>query len=228
MAVVSAESRQTELLVRFDIVERVVHWCIAGLFGVLMVTAVDLYFGSIFGITLPRHTIAQIHLWCGLALPLPLIVGLAVPWGQRLRHDVRRVSRWTRAELTSLTSPGQPRFRRDKFNPGQKLNALFVAASIPIMLASGAVLQWFRLFPVDIRTNATFVHDSFALAIFIVVVGHIVMAITHPDALRSMFGGTVSRSWARKHARGWLDEIETAASSTSEASAPRRDVVHTE
>jgi len=41
-----------------------------------------------------------------------------------------------------------------------------------VMLATGAMLKWFRFFPVDWRTGATFVHDVFAFAIFVVVAGH--------------------------------------------------------
>jgi formate dehydrogenase subunit gamma len=52
------------------------------------------------------------------------------------------------------------------------------------------------------------VHDVFAFAIFAVVIGHIIMALTHRDALRSMFTGWVSESWARKHAPSWLKEVQ--------------------
>ena len=64
---------------------------------------------------------------------------------------------------------------------GQKLNALFIGAAIVVMLVTGSIMQWFRFFPVPWRTGATFVHDVFALAIFVVVSGHIVVALTHRD-----------------------------------------------
>jgi len=38
--------------------------------------------------------------------------------------------------------------------------------------------------------------------------GHILLALTHRDALVSMFRGTVSAKWASQHAPRWLDEIE--------------------
>ena len=47
-----------------------------------------------------------------------------------------------------------------------------------------------------------------AFAVFAVVIGHIGFALTHRDALRSMFGGRVSRRWARTHAPAWLKELE--------------------
>jgi formate dehydrogenase subunit gamma len=196
-------------LLRFDRVQRGAHWLTAALFGVLMVTAIALYFGSFFGLVWPRHTIAMIHLWTGVALPVPIIVSLLGPWGRQMRRDVRRFNLWTREEIRWLRSWGVAPLEADKFNPGQKLNAIFIGAVIVIMLATGAMLQWFRFFPVTWRTGATLVHDAFALAIFVVVFGHIVMALTHRDSLRSIFKGWVSERWAARHAGAWLKE-ETA------------------
>lgn len=126
-----------------------------------------------------------------------------------MRRDVRRFSYWTRAEIRWLRAMGRAPLAADKFNPGQKLNALFIGAVIIVMLATGSMLQWFRFFPVPWRQGATFVHDTFALLIFIVVFGHIYMALTHRDSLRSIFKGWVSEKWAAKHAAGWLKELQT-------------------
>lgn len=196
------------MILRFDRVQRAAHWANAALFGALMVTAIPLYFGSFFGIVLPRHVIAEIHLWSGLALPLPLIISLLGPWGRQMRRDVHRFSYWTRQEIQWLRSIGKTPLEADKFNPGQKLNALFIGAVILVMLATGSVLQWFRLFPVPWRQGATFVHDGLAFLIFVVVFGHIVMALTHRDSLRSIFKGWVSEKWAASHAAGWLQELQ--------------------
>jgi formate dehydrogenase subunit gamma len=197
---------QTMKLLRFDRVQRSAHWANAILFFSLMFTAIPLYFGSFFGVVLPRHLIEMIHLWSGLALPIPIIVSLIGPWGTSMRRDVRRFNYWTRDEIRWLRTFGQSNLRADKFNPGQKLNAIFIGASILVMLVTGSMLQWFRFFSVSWRSGATFVHDLFAFAIFFAVIGHIAMALTHRDALRSIFKGWVTRSWAERHAARWLDE----------------------
>jgi formate dehydrogenase subunit gamma len=194
-------------VLRFDGVQRSAHWATAGLFAVLMGSALPLYFGSFFGVVLPRHTVAEIHLWAGIALPLPVVVALIGPWGARMRGDVRRVNLWTRDELTWLRRPETTSLAApDKFNPGQKLNAIFTGGAIVVMLASGSVMEWFRFFPVSWRTGATFVHDVFAFAVFVVVLGHIAFALSHRDAMRSMIKGWVTETWAARHAGGWLDE----------------------
>jgi formate dehydrogenase subunit gamma len=131
------------------------------------------------------------------------------PWGAQMRRDIRRINIWTSDEVRWLRFLGRSAPRvADKFNPGQKLNAIFVGGSIVVMLASGFILKWFGFFPVSWRTGATFVHDVLALAIFAVVTGHIVFALTHREAMRSMVKGWVSEAWAARHAPGWLRETK--------------------
>lgn len=206
VTVASATTRRVARVMRFDGVQLSAHWANAALFGVLMVTAIPLYFGSLFGAVLPRHLIEQIHLWSGLALPLPILISLLGPWGASMRRDLGRVNVWTREEVRWLRSLGRTPLEADKFNPGQKLNAIFTGAVIVVMLVTGSMLQWFRFFSVSYRQGATFVHDAFAFAIFAVVIGHIALAITHREALRSIFTGWVSERWAATHAPRWLKE----------------------
>ncbi|MCU1493500.1 MAG: formate dehydrogenase gamma subunit [Acidimicrobiaceae bacterium] len=199
----------TRHVIRFDRVERVAHWANAVLFGILMATALPLYFVQVENLVGRRALIAEIHLWSGVALPIPLIISLAGPWGARLRRDVRRINIWTAAEIRWLWSLGRKQLREaDKFNPGQKLNALFTAGAIVVMLGTGSILKWFRFFPVSWRTGATFVHDVFAATVFVVVFGHVGFALTHRDALRSMFKGWVTEAWANRHAKAWLRELK--------------------
>lgn len=193
-------------VVRFDAFERWAHWASAVLFTVLIVTAIPLYFGSLFGVMVPRFAVEQLHLWAGLALPVPVVAVLLTPGGRRLRRDVRRVNDWTIAELAWLRSWGREALEADKFNPAQKLNAIVVSASSVVLLVTGVILKWFNLVPVSWRGGATFVHDAFAWLLAIVVAGHVVMAVTHPEALRSMVRGRVSESWAARHAPRWLAE----------------------
>src|ERR1700739_4007573 len=122
--------REAVKILRFDVVQRSAHWANAVLFGALMFTAICLYFGSFFGIVLPRHVIEQIHLWCGLALPVPIIISMLGPWGRQMRRDIHRVSYWTRNEIRWLQSMGRTPLEADKFNPGQKLTALFIGVVI--------------------------------------------------------------------------------------------------
>ncbi|HUZ43105.1 MAG TPA: cytochrome b/b6 domain-containing protein [Acidimicrobiales bacterium] len=211
MTLPSAEPANSADLERFDLVERGLHWVNAGLFGVVMLTAVPLYIGSLAGIFGRRHLLVEIHVWAGVALPVPLLLALAGPWGRNLRDDLSRFNRWTKDDFDWLFSSARRlQARVGKFNAGQKLNAAFIGGSIVVMLATGSIMKWFSPFPNSWRTGATFVHDLLATAIFVVVAGHIAFALTHVDALRSSITGRVSRTWARRYAPAWLEEMERA------------------
>lgn len=208
----------TVRLLRFDRVQRAAHWANALLFGILIVTALPLYFASVERLVGRHALVAQIHLWAGIALPVPLVVSLVGPWGARMRRDLRRLNRWTVDELRWVRTLGRhERLEADKFNPGQKLNAAFVGGAIVVMLGTGVILEWFGLFPVSWRSGATFVHEVLSFVIVVVVVGHVVMALTRPESLRSMIGGWVSEGWAARCAPGWLAELRTTTPKTAVA-----------
>lgn len=200
-------------LLRFDGVQRAAHWANAGLSLVLVLTALPLYFPSVER-AVGRHVlVASVHVWAGIVLPVPVLVSLVGPWGARMRRDLRRFNRWTRGELEWMWRLGNvDKVELDKFNPGQKLNAVFVGGAIVVFLATGVVMKWFGLFPVGWRTGATFVHEVLAWLFVVVAAGHIVMALTHREMLRSMVHGWVTLSWAQRHARRWArEELDAAA-----------------
>lgn len=212
--VTAAQSKQRAVL-RFDRVERTVHWLNASLFLILIATGTALYFTPLIALVGRRRLIEQVHLYAGLSLPLPLLLGLAGSWGRGLRRDVGRINRWTEEDLLWLrglvnTASGRRqaarRPRLGKFNAGQKLNAAFVAGGGLVMLGTGALLRWYVPFPLSWRAGATFVHNWLAVIFVIAVVGHIAFALADREALRAMLGGRVSRAWAARHAPAWLDE----------------------
>ena len=205
------------MLLRFDRVERTVHWVNASLFLILILTGAALYFTPLIALVGRRNLIEQIHLYVGLSLPLPLLIGLAGSWGRILRRDVNRINRWSDEDMRWLRglvddasgrSRAGVRPRIGKFNPGQKLNAAFVAGGGLVMLGTGALLRWYVPFPLSWRAGATFVHNWLAVVFVILIVGHISLALADREALRSMFGGRISRAWAARHAPAWLAESE--------------------
>ncbi len=194
----------TPPLTRFDRVERAVHWTNATLVLILLVTGSCLYFGPLSALVGRRETLKTLHVLCGLALPIPVLLGL---FGRAFRADARRLGRLDDEDWKWLKSWGR-RGRVAKFNAGQKLNAAFVAGAIPVMLATGSIMRWFEPFPLSWRTGATFVHDWVFLALLVVVIGHIGKALADPTALKGMISGRVSRSWARRNRPRWLEELE--------------------
>jgi formate dehydrogenase subunit gamma len=64
------------------------------------------------------------------------------------------------------------------------------------------------------RTGATFVHDWFALAVGLLVIGHINYARRDPGSRRGMRTGSVTAEWAQAHHNAWFDEVTAAEDST--------------
>jgi formate dehydrogenase subunit gamma len=194
-------------LLRFDRVERTLHWVNATLFGILMLTGAALYAGPISAIVGNRLIVRNLHVYSGLLLPVPLLVAVVGRKGTRLRTDLGRLNRWSRDDARWFRRRHRAQVELGKFNPGQKLNASFIAGAAVVMIATGSIMHWFEPFPVDWRTGATFVHDWFALGIWVAVLGHIMFAVRDGDALDSMIGGTVPAAWARRHAPLWYEEL---------------------
>ena len=207
-------------LVRFDRVSRVVHWTTASLFGVLMLTGAALYAGPISTIVGQRDVMRTIHVIAGIALPLPLIIGVLGRYGVRLRDNISRLNRWTGEDRAWLHKRSRAAVRLGKFNPGQKLNSMFFGAAIVVMLGSGIMLKWFSIVPLDWRVGATFVHDWFTLAIWLSVGAHVLFALRDPIAMRGMRRGTVTARWARTERPVWYEE-ETGRSPDQADELPR-------
>lgn len=194
---------------RFSLAERIIHRTTAVLMIVCILTAAVLYNGSLSVPIGHRHLIELIHVYCGFALPVPMVLGLV---SVAYRADLHRLGGFSSADGHWLRS----RTRRDgtirvgKFNAGQKLNGALSSSSITVLLATGIVMYFVRLAPLPWRTGATLVHDWFSLALGLLVVGHIAFAMKDPQAREGMRTGWVTRQWARREHAAWLHEMTEA------------------
>jgi formate dehydrogenase subunit gamma len=196
---------------RFDRTERIIHWVNATLFVTLMLTGAVLYVGDLSALVGRRNVIKHIHVYAGLALPVPVLIGLLLRSGTAFRADVKRLSRWIPDDKRWWSRRTRDRAQLGKFNPGQKLNASFVAAAIIVMLATGSIMFWFHYFSDDWRTGATFVHDWFAFFIWMSVLGHIGFALRDPASLNAMVRGPVPEQWAIQKRPRWYVEVHDEA-----------------
>jgi formate dehydrogenase subunit gamma len=161
-----------------------------------------LYFGPLAIAVGRRHVIATIHLYAGLALPVPLLVGLG---SRAFRADLRLLNRFGVTDWEWIRSKDRRNGRVliGKFNPGQKLNAAFVAAAIAVMVGTGVILGWPDPWPLRYRQGATFVHDWLAAAVVVITAGHLIFAARDPTARLGMRTGFVPLAWARREHPGW-------------------------
>ncbi|MCK1823509.1 cytochrome b/b6 domain-containing protein [Streptomyces sp. XM83C] len=190
---------------RFTRAERWIHRTTAALMGVCVATAACLYLPQLAELVGRRELVVRLHEWAGLALPVPVLTGLA---SRAFRADLGRINRfgphdklWLRAALRRDKRPSSR--PAGKFNAGQKIYAAWIAGATLVMLGTGLMMWFTHLTPLMWRTSATFVHDWLALTVGIVLAGHIGMALADPEARRGLRTGTVGREWAEREHPLW-------------------------
>ncbi|MFJ6076305.1 cytochrome b/b6 domain-containing protein [Streptomyces sp. NPDC093065] len=199
-----AEQTTTDVR-RFSPAERWAHRTTALLMGVCVLTAASLYIPTFAQLVGRRALVVAVHQWSGVALPVPVLIGLG---SRALRADLGLLNRfgphdrrWLRAALRRDRRPSSR--PAHKFNAGQKLYAAWSAGATLVMLGTGLMMWFTGLTPLKWRTGATFVHDWLALTLGIVLAGHIGMAMADPEARRGMRTGSVARDWAKREHSLW-------------------------
>jgi formate dehydrogenase subunit gamma len=180
----------TRYVARFSRSERTFHWVNATFFLYLLGTGLVLYLPRLSSLVGRRPLVKDLHFWGGIGW----IAALAVV---ALLGDSRGLWR-TMRELETLDDR--------RFNPGQKVNAIFNAAITVLFVISGLLL-WLGERNTRFRLqNTVTLHDTLMYAALALLAGHLYLAVIHPatrHALRGMTRGTVSEEWARRHHPRW-------------------------
>ncbi|MFJ3233208.1 cytochrome b/b6 domain-containing protein [Streptomyces sp. NPDC086787] len=190
---------------RFTRADRWVHRATAALMGVCVATAACLYIPQLAVLVGRRALVVQIHEYAGLALPLPVLLGLSSRAFRATLGFLNRFGPHDRVWLRAALRRDKRRASRPagKFNAGQKVYASWIAGATVVMLGTGLTMWFTHLTPLEWRTSATFVHDWLALTIGVVLAGHIGMALADPEARRGLRTGSVSREWAEREHPLW-------------------------
>ena len=199
-------TRQPARVVRFTASSRWVHATTGVLTLACILSAFVLYNPVPANLLGNRHTLRTIHVWCGFALPVPLLLGLV---SKAYRSDLRRLNRFTDHDREWLRSSRRRKAQIPvgKFNAGQKLNGALSSGALAVLLLTGSVMYFTHWTPLSWRSGATFTHDWFALGLGLLVVGHISFAVRRPTAMRAMWSGSVPLAWARHEHPAWADEV---------------------
>lgn len=192
---------------RFTRAETWVHRSVNWLMGICVLTGACLYLPPLAEIVGRRRTLVTLHEYSGIAVPVPVLLGLVSRafrrdlgrLGRFFPHDWRwlRVALWRRRREPSLAG---------KFNAGQKLYAAFASGALLIMAGTGIIMWFPRLSPLQWRTGSTFVHDWLALGFAAVITGHVWFATKDPESRRGLRTGYVSHWWAHEEHPLWKPE----------------------
>ena len=175
---------------RFSCTERTLHWVNAAGFLTLLATGLVLWLPSLSVAVGRRPLVKDVHFWSGIGWVSALVL-------VALLGDRRGLLRTAR-ELERLD--------HDRFNPGQKVNAILSAAFCVLFLVSGLLL-WLGERDTRFRFASTVVlHDAVTLGALALLAGHLYFAVLNPatrHSLRGITRGTVDEHWARVHHRRW-------------------------
>lgn len=195
-----------DTLPRFTRAERWVHRTLGIIVGLLLITGAIMFFPDLSSLVGNRQIVTTLHDIAGWLLPVPLLLALL---SRAFRRDAGLLNRFLPADWEWLRSRDRRsgRIKVGKFNAGQKLNASLTLGALIVMFATGMVMFWSSLFTDSIRTGATFVHDWTALALGLLVLGHIWMAFNDATARAGMRTGVVPLAWAEREHGAWAEEM---------------------
>ena len=203
---------------RFSRAERWVHWGVAILVLILIVSGACLFFPLLSGLVGNRDLFKWLHTAAGFLLPVPLILAAG---SAAFRADLGRLNRFTPSDWAWFR-----RSQREsgtlavgKFNGGQKLAAAVTAGALLVLFGTGMIMYFAGVFSDDLQTGATFVHDWVSMALSILLAFHISKGLADTEALNGMMAGDVAESWAMAHHPQWVAEM-TGAESQSESEDP--------
>jgi formate dehydrogenase subunit gamma len=196
---------------RFSRSERTLHWVNALGFFWLLATGLILYLPSLAVLVGRRPLVKDMHFWAGIGWISSLVLVI-------LLGDRRGLLRTAR-EIEVL--------RPSRFNVGQKVNAVLMAAFAVLFLVSGLLL-WLGERDTRFRFASTVIlHDGLMFIALALLVGHLYLALIHPatrHALRGMTRGTVREEWAREHYPRWREfEVDRGQAPSKKGLSPVND-----
>jgi len=197
-------------LVRFRYYTRAVHWGVALTFFLCLFTGLPIW-TPIFGWLAPLFgglaVCRWLHPWTGIAFSVFALLQF-VHWAGEMRMT-EADKRFTK--LKNFLAYMRWEYHDEevgKFNGGQK--ALFWLSSLAVLalLVTGVLMWWPNLVDSNpVREAAWVLHDVTFILFFLLILGHIYLAIAEPGTFSAMVKGTVTKAWARLHHPGWYRDV---------------------
>lgn len=192
------------LVQRFTLSERAVHWLTALAFFSLLISGLIVgRRGTFHDVMYAWHLASAGALVAGIVLVLMVGDRRAISQAAReLRHLQAEDREWLRAAPAHVLAGGPEPAAAGRFNAGQKVNFILVCFLLVVLYITGV-----DTIVVGTQDNLLFAaHKIATIVLCVLVVGHLYMALvnraTRP-ALRGILSGKVDREWAGKHYPRW-------------------------
>lgn len=213
-------------LLRFNVLERLVHWMTATAFIVLAITGLNFIFGK--RLLMPLMGPDAFATWSQWAKYAHDFVSWAFMLGILLmlvmwvwdNFPDRYDAEWLKEGGGILDPSKHP--PADRFNTGQKLLFWAVVILGAILSISGIYL----LLPFEF-TNVTgmqwaqYTHAIVGVLMIAVIIGHIYIGtLGMQGAFEAMGSGTVDLSWAKEHHSAWVEKMAEEGSLPKSRASP--------
>jgi len=226
-----AQATGRRRIARFVVAERLSHWAYALFFITAFVSGLLMWIPATRAwLAGTRYTLSQYHGYVGAAMIIvPLLLFLLLD-RRRLARDIREVDRWDADDrrwfglaVRGYTIRGRQMPPQGRFNAGQKVNVVLVAAmAIGFAVTGGLLMHKQNLQPWLVQ-RALWTHAFLAICAIALFVGHLahVLLTRHGRTyLAGMIRGWIPERLAmEKHRRWWAEE--TGASDSDQGSVPR-------
>lgn len=194
---------------RFTTKERVLHWFVTATFFTLLLSGLGLYsrlFNGYFNLFGGGSNAILVHKIAGVLFFFSSIL-LFVTNASAVTtfDDDDRV--WFR-KMGGYLSRGGEHLEVGRFNPGQKLFALFTGIATIVLGVTGVFMWAPQFFPRWIVQLSLMLHGLMFVGAAMFVVVHVYLAtIGNPGTLPAMLWGYVTKPWARHHHPKWYREV---------------------
>lgn len=208
-----------EKVERFNLAERLGHWSHGISFVVLLLTGSALVFRSYAGLIGPDglRIFRSIHHFMAYPFTFLTVAILLLGTPRTTWQWLKECLDWDRDDFRFLAAFPREFFglrvqlpEQGKFNAGEKVNSLLTIAGSLLMAVTGWVLLLRDSFSPAIVAWALPLHSAGALVMGGVILGHVYLALCHPncrEAINGMLTGKVSLKFAREHHGRWYTEL---------------------
>jgi formate dehydrogenase subunit gamma len=195
---------------RFRTSERALHWFVTVAFFTLLLSGLGLYsrlfngYFSLFGggrNAILFHKIAGVLFFCSSLL---MFFNHKKDMNSFDEDDFSWIARGG-----GYLSRDKFHFNIGKYNPGQKIFAIFIGVVTVIFGVTGVVIWSQASFPRGLVQISLLLHGlMFVFAVMFVMLHVYLATIGNPGTLESMLYGQVRKIWARKHHPKWFREVD--------------------
>jgi formate dehydrogenase subunit gamma len=193
---------------RFSTSERVLHWIVTASFFTLLLSGLGLYsrlFNGYFTFFGGGQNAIRVHKIGGAIFFFSSLY-------MYLNHK-KDVSTFDQDDREWVDKKGgylsrdAAHFNIGKYNPGQKLFALYIAAATAVLGVTGIFIWYPTTFPRWIVQVSLLTHGLMFVGSIMFVIVHVYLAtIGNPGTIDAMLYGDVKRNWAKKHHPKWYKE----------------------